>query len=99
MPDVKEFDAKTYIVEENQREADRRAGKSPEAIQPKVAGVPGGEEIADTTDSTPRLPRSVRREMNRLREEKARAEGRLEAFKEFQGKPREETTAAAVVED
>ena len=85
------FDAAQYIKDQNEKEAANRVGapKVEEPAKPAEAAV----AVAEPEDPEEKqekehakLPRSARREMNRLREELGRTKGMLEAFEKM-GKP------------
>jgi hypothetical protein len=87
-PEPAPFDPAAHFKARNEAEEARRTGKEPPkpAAEPVKAAETKPEpppEPVKAALETPRLPRSVRREMNRLREEAAEARGRLEAYKEL----------------
>ncbi len=91
------FDPNAYIAKRNETEAAVRAGK-PLEPKPEVKAAPAAVVVEDdpsepddvaTEKHAPTLPRAVRRELNRLRTEKALAEGRLLAYQEMGIKPGE----------
>ncbi len=86
------FDAKAYITQRNQGITPEKpipTPAEPAKVEPKAAPVAKEEEPH-------KLPRSVRREINRLREEAAEARGRLAAYEELRAKPAEAKPTAAV---
>lgn len=91
------FDFQSWKAKQNggATESASGAGAKPGvAAEAKPAAVepPEGKGEGEG-DHTPNLPRSVRREINRLREEAAEARGRLAAMKEFQDAGKAATTA------
>lgn len=93
------FDPKAYIADQNETEAAIRAGKEPETRQvPLKANTeaevkePTEEEAAD---AELKLPRHVRRELNRLRNQLGEANGRLNAYKEIGVAPKAEEKSLA----
>lgn len=92
-----QIDSAALISQRNAAEQARRENK-------EVPAKPVVEEVKkaaaeDQKDETPRLPRSVRREINRLREEAAEARGRLSAFEEMRAKPVEGVRTASADND
>lgn len=71
----------------------RNEGKAPAPGEPAAAAPPAPAVAAPAGDidpedeHAPRLSRSQRRELNRLREEAAEARGRLAAYQELQARP------------
>lgn len=101
-PVVEEFKSADFIANRNAADAARKAGKEPPAPvpgkpadKPVEAKVEPEDDDKDVEYHTPKLPRSVRRELNRLREELGETKGRLAAFQEFT-KPKEAEKAAPV---
>lgn len=111
---VKEFDPVSYLKQANEADAARMAGKpAPEAPKESPKESPKGEEKPKESPKEPakeakheesddheqpRLPRSARREMNRLREEAAELRGRLKAIEELGLSPKKEAEAKAEVD-
>jgi hypothetical protein len=98
---VQDFNAVEYLKQANETEAAAKAGKPlPEPVkavetkEPKPAEGKAAEPTGDgKDDDQPRLPRSARREMNRLREEAAELRGRLKAIEELGLSPKKEQEA------
>ncbi len=102
-PKAEEFKPTDFMAQRNAADAARRAGKEPEPPKPgkpteKPAEVKAADPIEDDDKDveyhTPKLPRSVRRELNTLRERAAAAEARAKAFEEMGMKPKEAKEAA-----
>lgn len=96
------FDPAAYIKAENEREAALRSGKPVEPAAPVKVADPAetakpGE--GDAAKPAAPLPKHVRREINRLRSEKAQLEGRLQAYAEMGIKPGEKQAAAPAAGD
>lgn len=85
------FDPAAYIRNANEKEQASRDGKPAESRISAEPGKPAeGGSTAGTDgegDHQPRLPRSVRREMNRLREQLGETRGRLAAYQEMGVRP------------
>lgn len=84
----------------------RRSGKAPEpaaAAATPAAAIPSSDAVDDDKATlethTPKLPRSVRRELNKLREDKARFEGRNSVLEELVKAKPETPAPGAAVED
>ena len=101
------FDSVAYIKAQNEKESAARTGIAPPKVDPKepekpkepvapVAAEPDEEEHKEQEHQ--KLPRSVRRELNRLREEKAKAEGMLAAFQAMGKTPAEPAKAEPAVD-
>lgn len=85
----KVFDPQAHIRARNEADQAAREGKQ---VEPKPVVVV--EPPVEVRPEAPKLPRSVRREMNRLREEAAEARGKLSAYEELGiTKPKPVTTA------
>ncbi len=87
-----EFNATEYIKKANEKEA---AARSPQPALAPVAARPVGETVpvAEPEPQTPKLPSSVRRELNRLRIQLGEAQGQITILKELAGnKPATEAT-------
>lgn len=92
MPDTIEqvapaFDPKTFNANRNELELSKRTGVEPKLIEPKIPEAktePAKVEAKpeDKKNDFEGLPRHVRREMNRLREEAAEERGRRKAIEE-----------------
>jgi len=100
VPPAASFDAKAYIKEANQAEADRRAGKVPPIKSGSEVGTPppGGPPVAPPIDGEPthaRVSRSQRRESNRLREELGAARARADMMAEELERSRRAAPAAS----
>lgn len=92
------FDSTAYIRAENEREAALRSGKTIEPAAPAKTADPADPAKSGEADpAKPHipLPKHVRREINKLRAEKAHLEGRLAAFAEMGVKPGEKAAAAS----
>lgn len=106
----KPFDPLAHITARNAADQASRSGKAFEPAKPATDPATAkatSPAIADVEDDnkatlethTPKLPRSVRRELNKLREDKARAEGRLSVLEELGIKPKEKEPAPVVADD
>ena len=72
---------------------------APAAAAPAPAAILDDDDDTADHETAPRLSRSQRREMNRLREDAAEARGRLEAYKELAAKPAAAAPAPAARQD
>ena len=93
-----QFDAVAHIKAANEAESAIRAGK--EAPKPEATKDPAVVPERAPEGEQPHLPRSVRREINRLREEAGELRGRLKAYEELGiNRPAAAKAAEATKED
>lgn len=96
------FDHVEYNRKANEAEAAARSGKPAPAVTAPVVTDPAkpGEPEKPKTDPAPVVvPKHIRRQMRQLIEEKAKLEGRLEAFSEMGLKPGEKKVEPAAGAD
>lgn len=91
----KPFDAAEYIKTANEREQAARSGKPAETKPAEPAAPAPKPAESEPADKTSSYPRAARREINKLREEAAEARGRLKAYEELHGKPKDGETPPA----
>ena len=85
-PAEQDIDSKAFIDQRNKEVQAAKEGK-PAPVVEKPKEEPAKVETKAEEPAPVKLPRSVRREMNRLREEAAEARGRLKAYEELGTKP------------
>lgn len=104
-PAETKFDPIAHMAKRNAADAAQAGVKEPEPAKREtpVAQEPADNEPEVTLEQhTPKLPRSVRRELNQLRERSARVEGELEAYKKLgvqPPKPEAATTTTSTDDD
>lgn len=93
------FDPAAFIAKRNGAPAPTKPEPAAQAKaeEPPKPGQPAAEKD-DEAEHSDRLPRSARREMNRLREEAAEARGRLAMLQELQAQGYTKAQAQAAVE-